>query len=356
MTLRAGSRPTGLRESDAIRFADGADQAFARAGARAGVREHDLALAGRRVRLRFAGDALEPLLLPAWAHLRVGDPTDDVALTISLFDSASTGEPMTPPAWGPDDYGPKGEIVGFNDDRIRTVFEPGVDVLNVYDVARRAGTYWVAAPHVVPWWESTFPLRTMLHWWSAPTLLQPVHAGAVGHGGFGVLVAGNSGAGKSTTTLACLEAGLDYAGDDYVLVDVGSVTVHSLYGMAKVEPENLRRFPALAPLVANPDRLAVEKAIVRLDAGRAERLVRSLRLRAIVLPNVTGRRGSTLTSVSPAAAIRVLAPTTSSHLPGYGREVVTKLSRLVRALPCYRLDAGTDLRRLAATVASLVEP
>jgi len=356
MNLRAGSRSTALRESHAVRFFGAASEVFDRARARVGMREHDLVLAGARIRLRFAGDALEPLLLPALVHLLTDGVEDEVALTVSLFDSASTGERMVAPAWGPDDYGPKGEIVGFNDDRIRTVFQPGVDILNGYDAARRAGLYWVASPRVVPWWESTFPLRTMLHWWAAPTTLQPVHAGAVGRGGHGVLVAGNSGAGKSTTTLACLEAGLDYAGDDYVLVDVESATVHSLYGTAKVEPENLGRFPALAPLVVNPDRLDAEKAVVLLDDHRAERLVRSLRLRAVVLPNVTGRRGSTLTAVSPAAAIRVLAPTTSSHLPGHGRAVVTKLSRLVRELPCYRLDAGTDLTHLAATVASLVEP
>ena len=33
-----------------------------------------------------------------------------------------------------------------------------------------------------------------------------------------------------------------------------------------------------------------------------------------------------------------------------------KVTALVRALLCYRLDAGTDLGKLAATVASLVEP
>ena len=166
---------------DAVEFFDAASQAFRRAGTRVGVREHDLSVAGERVRLRFAGEALEPVLVPALEHLRV--PTGvgaNAALTVSFFDSTSTGEPMPAPAWGPFDYGAKGEITGFNDDRIRTIYEPGVDILNMYDVAHRAALYWVAAPGVVPWWESSFPLRTILHWWAASTPLQPVHAGAVG--------------------------------------------------------------------------------------------------------------------------------------------------------------------------------
>lgn len=354
MSFGEGSRTAVIGSPDALEFFDSAIEAFDRAGVQVGVREHDLAIAGARIRLRFAGPALEPLLLPALEHSRTGNAAGDADLTVLLFDSLTTGTRMPAPAWGPGDYGPKGSIVGFNDDRFRTAFQPGVDILNMYDAARRLGIYWVATPGIVPWWET--PLRTMLHWWAAPTTLQPLHAGAVGRGGVGVLVVGNSGAGKSSTTLACLEAGMDYAGDDYVVVDVASATVHSLYSTAKLEPDNLGRFPRLAPLVANADRLDREKAIVFLNEHRTDRVVSSLALRAIVLPHVTGRPDSRLGPGSPAAALRVLAPTTSFHLPGYAREVVAKLGALVRTLPCYRLEAGTDLEHLATTVASLVEP
>jgi hypothetical protein len=342
---------------DALQFFDAASAAFARAGAGVGVRQHDFDVAGRRVRVRFAGPGLEHRLLPALAHVRAEDAErTPVALTVSCFDSATTGVRMPPPPWSHADHGPKGEIVGFNDDRIRTVFEPGVDVLNMYDGKRRAAVYWVAAADVVPWWESSFPFRTILHWWTASTSLQPLHAGCVGGHGRGVLVAGESGAGKSTTTLAALEAGLDYAGDDYVLVDTETCTAYSLYSTAKLAADNLERFPTLAPLVANADRLDREKAMVFLHDHRPERLATALRLRAIVVPRVTGRSGSHLEPISPATALRALAPTTSFHLPGYGREVFAKLTRLVRARPCHRLDAGTDLEELAAVLATLTTP
>ena len=182
-------------------------------------------LAGVRVRLRFAGGALEPLLFPALAHLQAAEATasDPPALTVSLFDTACRlGEPTPAPAWGPEDYGVKGEIVGFNDERIRTVFQPGVlFILHLYDAHRRSGILLgrrtarraLVGVELSPAHDA--PLVGGTHTAAA----RPCGRGRPG--GRGVLVAGNSGAGKSTTTLACLEAGLDYVGDDYVLVDAG---------------------------------------------------------------------------------------------------------------------------------------
>jgi hypothetical protein len=353
MTVGEEAQLGPARTEDAVRFFDETSEAFDLAAERAGVREHDLVVAGARIRLRFAGPALEPLLLPSIQHSRVATEGDEVALTVSFFDSLTTGVTMPAPRWGPYDYGPKGSIVGFNDDRIRTAFMPGVDILNVYDAARRQGFYWVATPDIVPWWET--PLRTMFHWWAAPTTLQPLHGGAVGLHGDGVLIVGHSGAGKSTTSLACLEAGMEYVGDDYIVVDTATAIAYCLYSTVKLEPENLERFPSLAPLVHNADRLDEQKAIVRLGEHRGDSIVGSLRLKAIVMPHVTGQVDSWLEPGSAAEALRILAPTTSFHLPGFAREVVTKLGALVRALPCYRLEAGTDLGGVVRTITDLIE-
>ena len=86
-------------------------------------------------------------------------------------------------------------------------------------------------------------------------VVQLVHSGAVGIGGQGVLLTGIGGSGQSTTCLLCLEAGLDFAGDDYTafeLVGGSSARVHSLYSSAKVDPVTLGRFPRLRQLVSNP--------------------------------------------------------------------------------------------------------
>ena len=140
-----------------------------------------------------------------------------------------------------------------------------------------------------------------------------------------MLVAGPSGSGKSTTTLACLEAGLGYLGDDYVLLDVDEPSVHSLYSTAKLEPDNLHRFPELAPLVANPDRLDSQKAMLFLHEHRPEQLVLHAPVGAILLPRIAHTSRTTLAPAPASAAMSALAPTTLFQLPGYGREVARQV-------------------------------
>ena len=54
--------------------------------------------------------------------------------------------------------------------------------------------------------------------WAFHCDLMLLHGAAVGTGGRGVLLGGRGGAGKSTLAAACLLRGMDFAGDDYVLV------------------------------------------------------------------------------------------------------------------------------------------
>ena len=73
MTVGEEAQLGPARTEDAVRFFDETSEAFDLAGERVGVCEHDLMVAGARIRLRFAGPALEPLLLPAIDHSRRPD-------------------------------------------------------------------------------------------------------------------------------------------------------------------------------------------------------------------------------------------------------------------------------------------
>ena len=70
----------------------------------------------------------------------------------------------------------------------------------------------------------------------------------------GALLLGASGAGKSTTTLACLASGLAIAGDDFVLVEPAGIdaVVHSISTTAKLSRAALLRFPDLASADGQP--------------------------------------------------------------------------------------------------------
>ena len=330
--------------------------AFADAEAAAGgAVERCYRVGGLRLRLRFAGPALLPVLTPALAHLAEGDAEAAAplpTLTVDLWDTASTGVGMPPPPWRAADYLARGEIRGFNDDRFHTVFNLGDYIFRMIDLARDRALWWVADATEVPYYESGAPLRVVLHWWMNGRGRQFVHAAAVGTDTGGVLLGGKGGSGKSTAALACLDSALGYVGDDYVLLDVDPPPfVHSLYNTAKVTGDHLRRFPQLASAVANARQLATEKALMFVARHRPQALRRGLPVRAILLPRVTGRPETRLRDATPAASLAALAPTTVFQLPGYGPRTFENIGRLVQQVPSYWLECGTDLARIPVVIA-----
>lgn len=80
-----------------------------------------------------------------------------------------------------------------------------------------------------------------------------------------------------------------------------------------------------------------------------------LPLRAILVPRISGRPETTIEPSTPMAALRALAPSTLLQLPGEGRETMTRLSTLVRRVPIYTLNAGTDMRGIAQCVEGLLQ-
>src|SRR5438552_12245473 len=218
-------------------------------------------MAGYKIRLRFAGPALVPFILPALGHLIVA-PYSAPALTICLWDSVSTRTKMPPPPWSESDYTPAGRIDRYTDDRIYTAFSLWRDVLSLLDTKRNLAIYWVPDARRVPYFESGAPLLTILHWWMGCRQRQLIHAGAVGSAQGGVLLVGKGGSGKSSTCLLCLDSPLLYAGDDYCLITTRSAPhVHSIYSSGKVDAKDIGRFPFLASALNNGDRLDREKAL-----------------------------------------------------------------------------------------------
>jgi hypothetical protein len=334
-------------------FFDAACEAFEKAAAGRLI-ERRYCMGGQVVLFRFAGPAMVPLMTPAIEHLAAPSfAAPD--LTVQVFDNRSTGGKMPPAPWARECHGRRGLIEGYNDGRFFTVYEVGIDILHMFDAKRNTAIYWVRDYQWIPYWETSFPIRSILHWWLRGRPLQLVHAGAVGTASGGVLIAGKSGSGKSTTTLSCFASDLLYAGDDYVLTDLsGEPYVHALYSTAKLEPDNVHRFPHMRPLISNPDNLDKEKALIFLDQHFPQKLTRGFPIRAILLPAVTGLRDTRLVRVGPMAAFKAIAPTTLLHLPRVTEEATRKISLLSRSAPVYLLEAGTDLAQIPQVISGLL--
>jgi hypothetical protein len=271
-----------------------------------GATERTVAVAGRPARLVFADERLLAAFLPALQHLEVetdGEPW----LTVRLWS-------------GP---GPSG-------------------VLTDYSADRREVLLRIANPDAIGWHVRAAPFGWMFGQACSDAGIPLVHAGAVGRPGAGVLLAGPSGSGKSLTALACAAAGLDYVGDDHVLVSPGQEpAAHSVSCMGRVLRRDLERIPGVAGAVSGWSSLPDDKGavdVLRLAAGRVRK---RLPLAAIVIPRVSAPGPTRLRRTSAGEALRAIAPSTLFQLPAQEpRSAMSAMAELVRTLPVYELELG----------------
>jgi hypothetical protein len=305
--------PTGWRASSPTELLETIEAAGA-AGVGPEPVVRSIRIAGRCVRFEFGSEALADSLTRAFAHLPA-DADDEPALTVVAWDSTA-GAPPPPLPPDPDPGGPMWRRVLVDEPPLHAVAKPGPGSLSVVDRSSNRAWYWCADVANITVWEQGTPFLHVLHHWLSSAGMQLVHAGAAGLDGGGVLFVGKSGSGKSTSTLACVESGMQYAGDDYVVVASDPVpTVHALYSSGKLDPNQMLRFPELASWVVNPE-VGDEKHVFFVADHAPDRVATSFELRAVLLPRVTGAPVTALSAASAAAALAALAPSTIFQMPG----------------------------------------
>jgi hypothetical protein len=340
-------------EYNPVSYFSAAQEAFTSATRRTAARiDRVYRIAGYNVRLSFAGMSLLPYICPALEHLSI-ETAAPPHLTISLWDTTSTGAEMPPPPWSLSDYGVRGEIAGYNNDRISTCFKHGSGAVSLLDSSLNQAIFWVRDADQLPYWEKGAPLLNILHWWMSQHGRLLVHGAAVGNDQGAALIVGRGGSGKSTTALACLSSGLLYLGDDYTIIETRpSPVVHSLYATAKVDVNQVNAFPHLLPKIRNSGALASEKALMFLSPYYNKQMIPDLPVRAILVPRVTGGLQTQLKKISAAAALTALAPSTIFQLPRAGESNFKIVAQFVSKVPCYTLECGTNLAQIPEVVLS----
>lgn len=320
---------------------------------------HDYRIGRFRIRLRFAGPGLIEPLGRALTHLRVA-ADDEPDLLVHAWDATTTGARLPPPPWPREAQLACGEIAGLVDDRYYAHFDGGVNILSLLDRERGVGMLWARDPVTIPYWERSAPLRSILHPWMSGHGLHWVHGGAVGRADGGALLVGLSGAGKSSTALACLDSPLLYAGDDHCLVGLDpEPVVYSLYNSAKLHPRDFATFPWLRPLISNPGQIEggkmMGKALCFASEAFPERMVAGFPLRVMLLPRVTGRRDTAAQPTSGMDGLRVIAPEIAMKWPSQARGALATLGRLFRSVPSYRLEVGTDRSQIPVVIREILD-
>ncbi len=320
-----------------------------------GVIDRHYSIAGLHVTLRFAGEPMLALLGRAFEHL-ARDPSDEPSLTINVWDSESSGVEAPPQLGEPVETPELGPIFYHEHEGVRAMSR--WKTLSVLEFPAAEAWFWTPGPAAMPSWDWAAPFRPILHWWlGSSERLSQVHGGAIGTKDGGVLVVGRSGSGKSTTTLASLGSELRYAGDDLVAITTEpDVYVHSLYGSGKLEAHHLERFPRLVPTVTNPVRTEHEKAVVYVDDAFPGCAITGFPLRAVLVPHVVADRAeSRVVPATAATALTALAPTTILALHPPQPNALQQMAALVRAVPCYTLELGSDLDSIPEAIVQLLQ-
>jgi len=319
------------------------------------VREVDIA--GARVRLRLVGHTLAEYLTETFAHLHGNHTSAPPALEIDAWSESETGAAAMPGVLrGASAFEATmdGGSVSISADEQFVAYRVGDNSVSWIDRAASRIVASVRRPEDLLLRERVKPFGALLPVWLRDRGVRVLHAAAVAEGGQALLLPGASGSGKSTCATFCVDAGLQYLGDDAVALEEngsGRFVVHSLYGGARMWPEAGRLLSGWSRDAIEPHSSGDEaKLLLFVGRRHRNRLVPQARVAAIAFPRVVGRGETCLRPLHAVAAVRALVAT--SLFLSFRPEAsdMDQMLRLVRSLPAYSLELGSDRSQIAAVV------
>ena len=300
-------------------------------------------------KLSFIGWESEPIHLKAIAHLVV----ENSALEAKwyLVNRSKILDPLPEPCWNWSEIAPSGKIPGFEKAGYLAFYQSEGDAFILIDPQNNWAFWTCANAAHLPEWELAAPFRLLFQHWLKLKNYFLVHAGAVAIGNKAALFAGAGGAGKSTTSLACLNAGFQYLGDDFVAIEPNLLLVQSISTAAKVNSEILDQLPGLQPHFST--KILEKECMFTIEAIPDQVLINSSLSAIIVVGRNSGNTTSRYQKIDSVTAFKALMPSTIALLHD-GNETIAVISELVKKMPCFLLFAGTDLNLVAETVREII--
>lgn len=320
--------------------------------------------AARLTLIRIVGNELADNISRPFSHLSVQARNEETPdLTIDLWDEHETSiscpmssVPVEDDILKSDGHAEFGFISVSLDRRYIRCQRPRM--LTVFDRLTQRIIGCVSRTEQLHMYERGKPLHFPLLLWHSDRDTQVIHAGLVSKNNRGALFAGKGGTGKTTASLACLLAGFDFLGDDYIAIQAmqdGSFLGHSLYSSTWIMADHLTRFTLLVPHLIEAERPESEKSLVHLFGVFPEHLARMTPIQVIILPRLVGGSVCRVRPASKGDALFALAPSSIIILPSSGTQSLSKLAQLVERVPSYWLEFGSSLEYIPRCVEELLE-
>ncbi len=298
---------------------------------------------------------------PALAQRKWSEPlalrqatSDEIDAQIFAWDDSAGSTGFPAPPWGNNYvYTHRGDVRGYSSDLIRVAFNYDSKLLNLWHTERKIGIYWTQDLKSLRSYEWAAPLRTQLHWVGSENGLQLTHAGVVGLDGMGLLLAGKGGSGKSTTSLACWNAGWQFVSDDYCWIAHEPLTrAYAVYRTAKLLPDVATDLPSWDRV----ERLSDEKYVYQLDTLSSRNLVSELNLTALLLPRPTDVKSPAVRPATLRDALATLSLSTMAQLAGANARNMAHLRETSSRLSKYHLDLCFPTSSVPPVLEGLLRP
>lgn len=223
------------------------------------------------------------------------------------------------------------------------------------DLIRRRFYYAQPKPKDVDYAVYGHTVAGLFSRWASASDRMLLHAAAVGWSGKGVLVVGRSGSGKSTFSVSCLTAGMDFVSDDYTLVSAsGPLLAMPLYTSVAVNPDMHAKMPWLGNPSVEPNAAWCNgKYQFQLERHH---LCPSLEIHGIIIPRISGEDTPSIRTVSAGSAMTQMLHSSLKQLDrNRDTDLMRTFAARMRNLPVYEMGMSTDLTKNPAFLRSFIE-
>jgi hypothetical protein len=312
-----------------------------------------ISLAGTTITLAFADDGLESKIVPAFQNLVVRESDSATDLTVLLVRRKDIEELDAIFADGIQRYtGHPQETLVSSKDGMQFVLQRSSEALSIIQLERRCAVYVIESADALSNTERGNPLKHIVSAFFCERDFLVLHAAAVAYRGSTVLIAGSSGAGKSTISAACTQSGWSFLSDDTTLCSQDG-TVFGVYNTLKLQAQQSSQFPFLARCDKLEGDCAEKSVYFMKDSTNG---VDVSLARALVFPVMSPGQSPEIEPISKGEAYRRLLATSLFFLPAtQSATTVNRLAKLARDLPAYRLVLGQDPLKVPDVIACVLE-